>query len=85
MRKLVQICHDSLHLVRRAISHSTHFEVQLFVLEKSIIKDIADGRAMGDTSTLADVAVINFLKKNVETQKILETQETSIGKVASSG
>lgn len=38
---------------------------------------------MGDTSTLADVAVINFLKENVETRKLLETKAAFIDKVAS--
>ncbi|TGE39060.1 acetate--CoA ligase [Desulfosporosinus fructosivorans] len=36
---------------------------------RRLLKDIADGREMGDTSTLADVAVINFLKKNIDAQK----------------
>jgi len=52
---------------------------------RRLLKDIAEGRAMGDTSTLADVAVIDFLKKNVEIQKTLEEKEDSIGKVASKG
>jgi acetyl-CoA synthetase len=52
---------------------------------RRLLKDIAEGRAMGDTSTLADVAVIDFLKKNVEIRKTLEEKEDSIGKVASKG
>ena len=50
---------------------------------RRLLKDIAEGRDMGDTSTLADVAVINFLKENVESRKLLEIQKASIGKVAS--
>ena len=33
---------------------------------------------MGDTSTLADVAVINFLKKNIDAQKILDARNASL-------
>ncbi|OLN32027.1 acetate--CoA ligase [Desulfosporosinus metallidurans] len=45
---------------------------------RRLLKDIAEGRAMGDTSTLADVAVINFLKKNIDAQKILAARNASI-------
>jgi len=51
---------------------------------RRLLKDIAEGREMGDTSTLADATVINFLKKNVETRRVLETQDAPLGKVASS-
>jgi len=36
---------------------------------RRLLKDIAEGRAMGDTSTLADAAVVDFLKKNLLAQK----------------
>ena len=42
------------------------------------MKDIAEGRTMGDTSTLADVAVIDFLKKNIDAQKILDARNASL-------
>ncbi|HBW34029.1 acetate--CoA ligase [Desulfosporosinus sp. BICA1-9] len=45
---------------------------------RRLLKDIAEGRAMGDTSTLADVAVINFLKKNIDAQKILDARNASL-------
>jgi len=37
---------------------------------RRLLKDIAEGREIGDTSTLADVAVINFLKENIDARKI---------------
>lgn len=37
---------------------------------RRLLKDIAEGRAMGDTSTLADAAVIDFLKRNIRTPNI---------------
>lgn len=37
---------------------------------RRLLKDIAEGREIGDTSTLADVAVINFLKENIDTRKV---------------
>lgn len=33
---------------------------------RRLLKDIAEGRTMGDTSTLADASVINFLKENLK-------------------
>jgi len=44
---------------------------------RRLLKDIAEGRAMGDTSTLADIAVIDFLKKNIDAQKIQDARNTS--------
>ncbi|AET69498.1 acetate--CoA ligase [Desulfosporosinus orientis DSM 765] len=38
---------------------------------RRLLKDIAEGRTMGDTSTLADASVINFLKENVKPKKRL--------------
>ncbi|MDQ7094056.1 acetate--CoA ligase [Desulfosporosinus sp. PR] len=45
---------------------------------RRLLKDIAEGRAMGDTSTLADAAVINFLKKNIDAQKIQAARNASL-------
>lgn len=47
---------------------------------RRLLKDIAEGRAMGDTSTLADAAVINFLKKNLEAQKVKVAPHAAIGR-----
>lgn len=44
---------------------------------RRLLKDIAEGRAMGDTSTLSDASVINFLQKNIHTQKIQAAQNAS--------
>ncbi|MCO5385071.1 acetate--CoA ligase [Desulfosporosinus sp.] len=45
---------------------------------RRLLKDIAEGRAMGDTSTLADAAVIDFLKKNIKIEKASATQNVAI-------
>ena len=45
---------------------------------RRLLKDIAEGRAMGDTSTLADVAVINLLQKNMDAQKIFDVRKVSM-------
>ncbi|MDP4128014.1 MAG: acetyl-coenzyme A synthetase, partial [Bacillota bacterium] len=45
---------------------------------RRLLKDIAEGRTMGDTSTLADAAVVNFLKKNIDAQKIQAARNASI-------
>ncbi|MCB8815167.1 acetate--CoA ligase [Desulfosporosinus shakirovi] len=45
---------------------------------RRLLKDIAEGRAMGDTSTLADAAVIDFLKKNINIEKASATQNVAI-------
>ena len=36
---------------------------------RRLLKDIAEGRALGDTTTLADPAVINRLKDMYEAQE----------------
>ncbi|AFM39518.1 acetyl-coenzyme A synthetase [Desulfosporosinus acidiphilus SJ4] len=45
---------------------------------RRLLKDIAEGRTMGDTTTLADAAVVNFLKKNIDAQKIREARKASM-------
>ncbi|SDH20516.1 acetate--CoA ligase [Desulfosporosinus hippei] len=44
---------------------------------RRLLKDIAEGRAMGDTSTLADASIIDLLKKNVN-QKTATVQKTEV-------
>jgi acetyl-CoA synthetase len=36
---------------------------------RRLLKDIAEGRALGDTTTLADPAVVNRLKDMYESQE----------------
>jgi acetyl-CoA synthetase len=42
---------------------------------RRLLKDIAEGRQMGDTTTLADVGVINLLKQNIDSRKIQKAQK----------
>lgn len=44
---------------------------------RRLLKDIAEGRAMGDTSTLADASIVDLLKKNVN-QKTATIQKTEV-------
>ncbi|WP_088228182.1 acetate--CoA ligase [Desulfosporosinus sp. FKB] len=45
---------------------------------RRLLKDIAEGRTMGDTTTLADATVINFLKKNIDAQKIRDARKAAM-------
>ncbi|SDG56538.1 acetate--CoA ligase [Desulfosporosinus hippei] len=45
---------------------------------RRLLKDIAEGRTIGDTTTLADAEVINFLKKNIDAQKVLDARNASL-------
>ena len=45
---------------------------------RRLLKDIAEGRQIGDTTTLADAAIVNFLKKNVDAQKIQAARTASL-------
>ncbi|MDO0825251.1 acetate--CoA ligase [Desulfosporosinus nitroreducens] len=45
---------------------------------RRLLKDIAEGREIGDTSTLADVGVINFLKENIDARRIPEAKNASM-------
>lgn len=44
---------------------------------RRLLRDIAEGRAIGDTTTLADISVVNFLKRHVEKREIPETLENA--------
>jgi acetyl-CoA synthetase len=45
---------------------------------RRLLKDIAEGRSMGDTTTLADTGVINLLKKNIDAQRIQAARDASL-------